>query len=226
VSSGLVRGFVALSLIATIASAGCGSSNSRSPTSSSSASIPSAHSTSTPRSTRRAQRPKPKPKAAPTRQAAPPCRAPTDVLAGVYHPDRLHVLSACRAVSGTVVRLSHEQDGDLHIALDTGGALTNAVNASDVGGSLVVEFMPRDGGHLPAPTVGEHISLTGAWVLDANHGWNELHPVWSETLAGITHHSGPQYGGSPADVGSSQAAADCTSNGSVCEGYVDRTPAK
>src|SRR5205807_3689587 len=91
---------------------------------------------------------------------------------------------------------------------------------------LVVEFMPRDGGHLPAPTVGEHISLTGAWVLDANHGWNELHPVWSETLGGITHHSGPQYGGSPADVGSSQAAADCTSNGSVCQGYVDRTPAK
>lgn len=149
------------------------------------------------------------------------CRAPTDVLAGVYHPDRLHVLSSCRAVSGTVVGLSHEQDGDLHIALNTGGALTNAGNTSDLRGSLVVEFMPRDGGHLPAPTVGAHISLTGAWVFDANHGWNELHPVWSETLAGITHQSGPQYGGSPAHVGSNRAAADCTSHGSVCRGYVD-----
>src|SRR5437868_2801408 len=194
--SGIVRGSTALAVTATFAAAAAGCGSSNSKTAST------------------------------TSSATPTCRAPADVLAGVYHPDRLHVLSPCRAVSGTVVGLSHEEDGDLHIALDTGGALTNAVNASDVDGSLVVEFMPRDGGHLPAPTVGEHISLTGAWVLDANHGWNELHPVWSETLAGITHHSGPQYGGSPADVGSSQAAADCTSNGSICQGYVDRTPAK
>jgi hypothetical protein len=33
-----------------------------------------------------------------------------------------------RAVSWTVVGLSHEQDGDLHIALDTGGRATSAVN--------------------------------------------------------------------------------------------------
>lgn len=147
------------------------------------------------------------------------CAAPADVLAGVYHPTRLHVLSPCRAVSGTVVGLSHEVDGDLHVALDTGGALTNHVNASDEDGNLVVELMPRDGGHLPAPSVGERITVTGAWVLDANHGWNELHPVWSETLAGITHRSGPQYGGSPAHAGSSQAAADCTSDGAPCRGY-------
>jgi hypothetical protein len=97
--------------------------------------------------------------------------------------------------------------------LNTGGVLTNAVNGSEQDGDLLVEFMPRDGGHLPALAVGDHISLTGAWVLDADHGWNELHPVWSETLSGITYRSGPQYGGSPADVGSSAAAADCTSNG-------------
>jgi hypothetical protein len=122
-------------------------------------------------------------------------------------------------VSGKVVGLSHEVDGDLHIALDTGGALTNAVNVAHVGGDLVVEFMPRDGGHLPAPKVGEHVSLTGAWVLDANHGWNELHPVWSETLGGVTHRSGPQYGGSPADAGSGQAAKECSNNGAACQGY-------
>jgi hypothetical protein len=124
-----------------------------------------------------------------------------------------------------VVIVRHEEDGDLHIDLDTGGALTNALNGSEQGGNLVVEFMPRDGGHLPAPTAGQQISLTGAWVLDADHGWNELHPVWSETLSGVTYRSGPQYGGSPADVGSSQAAADCTSNGPACHGYGDLTPA-
>jgi hypothetical protein len=181
----IVRGSIALTLTALVASAGCGTSKSPSP----------------------------------KRQTASTCVAPADVLAGVYHPHRLHVLSACRAVSGTVVAISHELDGDLHVDLDTRGALTNAVNASAKGGSLVVEFMPRDGGHLPAPAAGEHIALTGAWVLDTNHGWNELHPVWSETLAGVTYHSGPQYGGSPADVGSGQAAADCTSDGAACQGY-------
>jgi hypothetical protein len=117
--------------------------------------------------------------------------------------------------------ISHEQDGDLHIGVDTGGALTNAINGSMLGGHLLVELMPRDGGHLPAPSVGDHISLTGAWVLDTNHGWEELHPVWSETMAGSTYRSGPQYGGSPADVGSSEAAEDCTNHGASCQGYGD-----
>jgi hypothetical protein len=72
--------------------------------------------------------------------------------------------------------------------------------------------------------VGDHISLTGAWVLDADHGWNELHPVWSETLSGVTYRSGPQYGGSPPGVGSSAAAEDCTSNGVPCHGYGPVTP--
>ena len=148
-----------------------------------------------------------------------PCAAPAHVLAGVYSPDRLHVLAACRAVSGTVREVSHEQDGDLHVGVDTGGALTNAVNRSRLGGRLVIELMPRDGGHLPAPRIGDHLRLTGAWVLDTNHGWYELHPVWSETLAGVTYRSGPQYGGSPADANSSEASAECTSHGARCRGY-------
>src|SRR5438270_2385974 len=99
------------------------------------------------------------------------CQAPSDVLAGVYHPYRLHILASCRSVSGTVIEIRHEEDGDLHIDLNTGGALTNSTNGSAQGGSLLVEFMARDGGHLPAPGVDDHISLTGAWVLDTDHGW-------------------------------------------------------
>jgi hypothetical protein len=149
-----------------------------------------------------------------------PCSAPQDVLAGVYHPYRLQVLSSCRSVSGTVVGIRHEQDGDLHIDLDTNGALTNAVNGAAQGGALVVEFMARDGGHLPAPGLGARIALTGAWVLDRDHGWNELHPVWSETLNGRTYHSGPSFGGSPPGIGSSQADAACRTNtGRHCAGY-------
>jgi hypothetical protein len=48
------------------------------------------------------------------------CRAPSDVLGGVYHPERLRVLAPCRVAAGSVVQVRHEQDGDLHIdvALD------------------------------------------------------------------------------------------------------------
>lgn len=153
------------------------------------------------------------------------CTAPGDLLAGVYHPYRLRVLAACRRASGIVMTVRHEQDGDLHIdlALDPGSrGLTNDVNRSAQRGALVVEFMARDGGHLPAPRVGDHVTLTGAWVNDTDHGWNELHPVWSEQINGaLLYRSGPQYGGSPAGDSSSEAEADCrAASGRPCQGYV------
>ena len=198
--------FAMLILAATVAGGGCGGSTTSAPATSgggaASSSAPRGVSTASAKAGRR----------------RPTCAAPRQVLAGVYHPSRLHVLARCRAVSGRVVAIHHDTDGDLHIYLDTGGALTNAANRA-AHGALVVEFMPRDGGHLPAPAVGDHIRLTGAWVLDAEHGWREIHPVWSERLRGVTYHSGPQFGGSPAGVGSSEAAASCTSNGHPCQGY-------
>src|SRR5437868_7142442 len=44
---------------------------------------------------KRKSRPRPHPR--------PVCQAPSDVLAGVYHPYRLHILASCRSVSGIVV---------------------------------------------------------------------------------------------------------------------------
>jgi len=37
-------------------------------------------------------------------------------------------------------------------------------------GALTVEFMPRDGGHLPEPSAGDRIALTGVGVFDIQHG--------------------------------------------------------
>src|SRR5438876_9339524 len=152
------------------------------------------------------------------------CRAPKDVLAGVYHPERLEVLAPCRLAAGTVRRISHEPDGDLHVevALETPySALLDEVNRTQKRGRLVVEFMPRDGGHLPEPGDGEHVRLTGAWVDDTEHGWNELHPVWSVQInGGAVHRSGPQYGGSPPYDRSFDAAAGCRDqHGGPCKGY-------
>jgi hypothetical protein len=145
------------------------------------------------------------------------CPAKSHVLYGVYHPERLMIMRICQRASGTVRKVILEEDGDLHIRVHltaTYVALTNDVNDAKQHGDLVVEFMPRDGGHLPRPAVGDFVTLVGAWVTDLEHGcssctaegWNELHPVWREILNGEVFTSGPKNGGSPASAHSKNAA--------------------
>ncbi|HUX22745.1 MAG TPA: hypothetical protein VMW69_16035 [Spirochaetia bacterium] len=107
------------------------------------------------------------------------CRS--DPLAGVYDPWRLHVIAPCVTVSGTVDYVKVEPDNDWHVnlKLDPGEPLlTNWVNRSRKNGDLVLEVIPMDQSRISAPTVGEHITVTGAYVLDLIHGWREIHPVW------------------------------------------------
>jgi hypothetical protein len=125
-------------------------------------------------------------------------------LANVYHPERLHVRSRCRTVTGVVVSVVHEPDGDYHINLHVDpkyAGLLNARNNSAEGGNLVLEIIPSDepgctpgkppimpygtydyglctGANIGAPPRGARVSVTGPYVLDANHGWMEIHPVW------------------------------------------------
>lgn len=154
------------------------------------------------------------------------CPAASTVLNGVYHPQRLTVLSPCKKAAGTVMHVKLEAgsggDGDLHIQLKLDPAyasLKNTKNDVAQGGNLVVEYMPRDGGHLPKPAVGDHFVLKGAWVLDTQHGWQEIHPVWSVTVNGHTYKSGPQNGGSPQTDNSSNSRPDCVDHGNPCVGY-------
>ena len=126
-----------------------------------------------------------------------------DPLANVYHPTRLRVIDACRTVSGVVTVVRHEKDGDYHIdiALDPPFAsLVNAKNISGQAGALVVEIIPADepgcttgqppkpatgtydygvctGANVVAPKGGDHIQVTGPYVLDTAHGWMEIHPA-------------------------------------------------
>jgi len=100
------------------------------------------------------------------------CPAPSKILNGVYHPSRLPVLAPCQRATGTVRTVRHETDGDLHIDVQLTPAFQKLLNSGDVSkqhGWLVVEFMARDGGHLPAPSVGDAITIVGAWVLDTEH---------------------------------------------------------
>lgn len=120
-------------------------------------------------------------------------------LAHVYNPDRLHVLASCVGVRGVIISARQEPDGDLHVLLKVdadqrdprGGRFTNSVNAAKQGGDLVLEpvcvgpvIQPDAVGacagyHNPLtiPPPGTHVVVTGPWVLDAPHGWLEIHPL-------------------------------------------------
>jgi hypothetical protein len=159
----------------------------------------------------------------PSRRAT-ACPSSRRALAGVYHPQRLRVIDPCRAVRGRVAVLRGEEDGELHFDLALGRSerrLLAAANFSQQHGDLVVEFMPRDRGHLPEPGVGDRVSLVGAFVEDLDHAWNELHPVWQVRInGGRAHRSGPRFGGSPPSARSVNALRSCiTPGGAGCRAY-------
>lgn len=114
----------------------------------------------------------------------------------VYHPNRLQVLNACTSVTGVVDEVRQEPDGDFHILfrLDPQFAsLLNQKNISSQHGDLVLEpicqhhvtqadavapCQPYSGPYFQ-PQVGQRYLVWGAHVFDADHGWNELHPITS-----------------------------------------------
>ena len=117
-------------------------------------------------------------------------------LAGIYQPDRLHVLALCRHAVGVVVSVVPEDDGDYHvwIVLDAAYAdLLNAENHFQGKPTMLAEIVPDcpvnapppDGPSaercpptkLRVPLAGQRIAIDGPWVLDTNHGWLEIHPV-------------------------------------------------
>lgn len=116
----------------------------------------------------------------------------------VYHPARLHVINKCVSVTGTIDRSTKEADGDVHIRLKVDSKysfMLNAKNNSIQHGDLVLEPVceatPTQTDAVSActnyhssvtvPAVGTHVQVVGPYVLDADHGWNEIHPVTSIT---------------------------------------------
>ena len=138
----------------------------------------------------------PPPTGSPVSAGAVVCTA--EPQAHVYHPDRLRLLNACVTVSGTIESVTPEPDGDDHVRLrlDPGQACAgepcvNAGNVSGQHGDLLLEPVCehavtqadavaactgwRD--PLASPPVGRHVTVSGPWVLDMDHGWNEIHPL-------------------------------------------------
>jgi hypothetical protein len=117
----------------------------------------------------------------------------------VYHDYRLKVIEQCKTVTGVVFSRKKEKDGDWHIRLQLDGGqenLLNEKNISEQKGCLVIEIIcacevtQSDAigscenyfNNVKVPLVGEHILVTGSYVFDSQHGWNEIHPITSIAL--------------------------------------------
>ena len=106
---------------------------------------------------------------------------------------------SCTSVTGHISDVYGEPDGDTHIrlTLDTEyNYMLNADNYSDEYGCLVCEpicvnAITQSDAVAPCagltntvfiPAVGEYVKITGNYVTDNDHGWNEIHPVSSITI--------------------------------------------
>jgi hypothetical protein len=115
-----------------------------------------------------------------------------DLWNRVYEKNRLKVIEECTSIEGRVVSLHRSNDGDLHIALDPDTkSVLNLINAIHAHRTMVVEAVCD---HTPegeeamhacagfhsqiiAPALGDRVRVTGAYVVDRDNGWTEIHPV-------------------------------------------------
>ena len=129
------------------------------------------------------------------------CRDPDSVSSHVYNPYRLNVIKSCITASGIVENVFEEADGDYHVrlALDSQYSnLTNRANDQYQYGDLVVEIIcalpitqsdavsacQNYTNTITVPSVNDHITVTGPYVLDTDHSnWAEIHPVYTLTIS-------------------------------------------
>ncbi len=135
----------------------------------------------------------------------------------IYNPQRLKRISDCVTITGTIAAIRKEADGDYHILLSVDGQFTNMINQRNIDaqhGDLVLEPVCQnrvtqedaksacDAFSYPIaiPAVGQRVSVTGDYVLDADHGWNELHPVYSFSAPGASVSFQPAASAAPAQI--------------------------
>ncbi len=123
----------------------------------------------------------------------PACPLTQETWSHVWSPYRLKILQQCQTVTGTLVEAPYtEIDGDEHVIVRLDDQYTNLLNNKN-NGTLIVEPICQKQPLEPIaalacgdyrqsiyiPAVGEHVKITGDVVLDLDHGWVEIHPVYS-----------------------------------------------
>ncbi len=88
------------------------------------------------------------------------------------------MLAPCQTFQGIVVFVKQHPDGDFHVDIKPDPGYQGFLSSNmERPGALVSEIIPAH--PLPIPHVGDHVRITGTWVLDTIHNWNEIHPVWT-----------------------------------------------
>jgi hypothetical protein len=112
----------------------------------------------------------------------------------VWEPSRLEVIDQCRTVTGVIVEKKADPDGDEHMLLKLDPGQENLLkkkNYTKKEGNLVIEavcinHITRKAAkgvckgyvnHVQLPKVGDHVKVTGSYVLDSHNGWTEIHPI-------------------------------------------------
>ena len=130
-----------------------------------------------------------------------PCKAQqpicdTTLWSHVYHNYRLIPHNSCTYAIGYVQDIYTEPDGDYHIKLKVEPDfkyMLNSKNYSQEDSNLICEIICANQISQPdaeepcqnyssgvyVPNTGEHVKITGSYVTDNSHGWNEIHPVTS-----------------------------------------------
>ena len=140
--------------------------------------------------------PKPDEKPVASSDATPTADCNAALWKNVYDPDRLQVIEKCKTVTGVIEESNADPDGDQHmlLKLDKGQKdLLTKKNKSKKDGDLVIEVVCANKisrkramgactgyiNNISLPAVGDHVKVTGSFVLDSHNGWNEIHPVSS-----------------------------------------------
>ena len=112
----------------------------------------------------------------------------------VWSPDRLQVVDQCKTVTGVIVEKNADSDGDEHmlLKLDAGQEkLLKKKNLTKKNGNLVIEAVCVNkitrksamgactgySNQISLPKVGDHVRVTGSYVIDSHNGWAEIHPI-------------------------------------------------
>jgi hypothetical protein len=158
------------------------------------------------------------------------CPPPERVLEGVWSPDRLLVVNPCQTITGKIDASKLPQylsdDGDIHNEFAVDKQYRKLLtDQQETYGTMVVELMPRDAGHLPVLPVGPKLTLWGALVYDSGHAWMEIHPVFGYCVeGGSCYTSGPQFGGTPRESTGNPREECFTETGRICRGYEGQVP--
>ena len=100
---------------------------------------------------------------------------PGNPLEGVWGPARLQVLGECVEAAGTAHNVHRATDGDITFDLTVDAEYEELLGEDGV---LHVEIVPVNQGTVAAPQEGEHVCVTGTWVLDKGHNKSEIHPAF------------------------------------------------